>query len=56
MGQYVGLDVSLETTTVHVLDEQGKRVWRGTCVTHPTAIEATIRKHAPCASVWKPVS
>jgi len=45
MGQYVGLDVSLETTTVHVLDEQDKRV--GTCVTHPTAIEATIRKHAP---------
>ena len=52
MGQYVGLDVSLETTKVHVLDEQGKRVWRGTCVTHPTAIEATIRKHAPCASGW----
>ena len=47
MGQYVGLDVSLETTKVHVLDDQGKRVWRGTCVTHPTAIEATIRKHAP---------
>ena len=47
MGQYVGLDVSLEVTTVHVLDDQGKRVWRGTCVTHPTAIEATIRKHAP---------
>ena len=45
MGQYVGLEVSLETTKVHVLDEQGKRV--GTCVTHPTAIEATIRKHAP---------
>jgi len=43
MGQYVG--VSLEVTTVHVLDEQGKRV--GTCVTHPTAIEATIRQHAP---------
>ena len=45
MGQYVGLDISLETTKVHVLDEQGKRV--GTCVTHPTAIEATIRQHAP---------
>jgi hypothetical protein len=29
MGQYVGLDVSLEVTTVHVLDEQGKRCqWR----------------------------
>jgi transposase len=47
MGQYVGLDVSLETTKVHVLDDQGKRVWRVTCVTHPTAIEATIRRHAP---------
>ena len=47
MGQYVGLDVSLEETKVHVLDEQGKRVWRGTCVSHPAAIEATIRKHAP---------
>jgi transposase len=47
MGQYVGLDVSLETTTVHVLDEQGKRV--GTCVSHPAAIAATIRKHAPDA-------
>ena len=47
MGQYVGLDVSLEVTTVHVLDEHGKRV--GTCVSHPTAIEATIRKHAPDA-------
>ena len=47
MGQYVGLDVSLEVTTVHVLDEQGKRVWRGACASHPAAIEATIRKHAP---------
>jgi transposase len=49
MGQYVGLDVSLEETTVHVLDEQGKRVWHGTCVSHPAAIAATIRKHAPDA-------
>ena len=49
MGQYVGLDVSLEVTTVHVLDEQGKRVWHGTCVSHPAAIEATIRRHAPDA-------
>src|SRR3954466_1797111 len=47
MGQYVGLDASLEETKVHVLDEQGKRVWRGTCVSHPAVIEATIRKHAP---------
>jgi hypothetical protein len=25
MGQYVGLDVSLETTTVHVLDDESNR-------------------------------
>jgi transposase len=47
MGQYVGLDVSLNETKVHVLDEQGKRVWRGACASHPAVIEATIRKHAP---------
>src|SRR5687768_7192284 len=49
MGQYVGLDVSLDETKVHVLDEQGKRVWRGACASHPAAIEATLRKHAPDA-------
>jgi transposase len=49
MGQYVGLDVSLDETKVHVLDEQGKRVWRGACASHPAVIEATIRKHAPDA-------
>ena len=45
MGQYVGLDVSLDETKVHVLDEQGKRV--GACASHPAMIEATIRQHAP---------
>jgi transposase len=47
MGQYVGLDVSLDETKVHILDEQGKRIWRGACASHPAVIEATIRKHAP---------
>ena len=47
MGQYVGLDVSLDETKVHVLDDQGKRVWRGACVSHPAAMEAMIRRHAP---------
>ena len=47
MEQYVGLDVSMEETKVHVLDEQGRRVWRGTCLSEPGTIEATIRKHAP---------
>jgi transposase len=47
MGQYVGLDVSLEETKVHVLDEQGQRVWRGRCASDPAAIKAVIHKHAP---------
>jgi hypothetical protein len=29
MNQYVGLDVSLEETKIHILDEAGGRVWRG---------------------------
>jgi transposase len=46
---YVGLDVSLEGTKIHVLDETGARVWRGKCPSHPDPIEAAIRKHAPNA-------
>lgn len=49
MKQYVGLDVSLEETKIHVLDEAGTRVWRGKCASHPDAIEAAIRQHAPHA-------
>ena len=29
MTQYVGLDVSLTETKIHVLDEAGNRIWRG---------------------------
>jgi transposase len=47
MKQYVGLDVSLNETKLHVLDEEGRRVWRGTCQSHPNDIEAALRKHAP---------
>jgi hypothetical protein len=35
MTQYVGLDVSLKETKLHVLDEAGNRVWRGRCATSP---------------------
>ena len=47
--QYVGLDVSLEETKIHVLDEAGGRVWRGKCASHPDELETTICKHAPGA-------
>jgi hypothetical protein len=33
MTHYVGLDVSMKETTLHVLDEAGNRVWRGRCAT-----------------------
>jgi transposase len=47
MKQYVGLDVSMEETKLHVLDEEGRRVWRGKCRSHPDDIEAAVRKRAP---------
>ena len=33
MGVYVGLDVSLKQTSVCVIDEAGRVVWRGSCAT-----------------------
>src|ERR1700732_2610580 len=46
MNQYVGLDVSLEETKIHVLDEAGVRVWRGKCASHPDELETTSCKQA----------
>ena len=48
MGQhYVGLDVSLEMTSVCVLDEAGATVWRGKVGSTPEALAAAIRARAP---------
>jgi transposase len=44
---YVGLDVSLETTSICVVDHNGAIVWRGKCSTEPEPIRETVRKHAP---------
>jgi hypothetical protein len=38
MPHYVGLDVSQKTTSICVVDEQGHRLWRGVCDTHPDPI------------------
>jgi transposase len=46
---YVGLDVSLELTSVCVIDQHGAVVWRGKCDTDPHVIAAVIGKHAPNA-------
>ena len=49
MEHYVGLDVSLEETSVCVLDSAGKIVWRGRCSSDPDAIARIVRDRAPFA-------
>src|SRR5919112_5973925 len=46
VGCFVGLDVSQRSTSVCILDGQGKRVWRGKCATDPAMIEEVIRARA----------
>ena len=48
MGEYIGLDVSLKETAVSIRRD-GKRVWRGKCLSDPATIAALIRKHASAA-------
>ena len=48
--QYVGLDVSLEQTSICVIDDAGAIVWRGKCRSTPESIHAVIAKHAPKAA------
>lgn len=48
MGQhFVGLDVSLEMTSVCVVDEAGTTVWRGKVESIPDALATVIRARAP---------
>lgn len=46
MHQYVGLDVSLKETSIRVIDEAGKIVWRGRRASTPEVIAEAIKKHA----------
>jgi transposase len=47
MASYVGLDVSLRSTSVHVLDAEGNLLWRGKCVTDPEVLADVVRRRAP---------
>ena len=49
ISQYVGLDVSLKETSICVIDEAGKIVWRGRTDTTPEAIASAVKQHAPHA-------
>jgi hypothetical protein len=46
---YVGLDVSLEITSICVIDDKAAVVWRGKCASTPDAITGTVGKYAPAA-------
>ena len=47
--QYVGLDVSLKQTSICVIDDADKIVWRGQVDTTPEAIISAVTQHAPHA-------
>src|SRR5260370_27562924 len=47
---YVGLDVSLEKTSICVVDYQGATIWRGSCPCVAAASACAIRAHAPCVA------
>jgi transposase len=49
MSEYVGLDVSLEETSVCVLDANGAVTWEGKVKSEPAAIAQVIRQRAPQA-------
>src|SRR5436853_976042 len=47
MSEYVGLDVSLEETSVCVLRADGSVVWEGKVESEPAAIEKVLQRRAP---------
>ena len=47
--QYVGLDVSLKETSIAVIDETDRVVWRGSVASTPETIAEVLKKHAPRA-------
>src|SRR5262245_48365651 len=49
MGEYVGLDVSMEETSVCVMNAAGEIVWEGKVGTEPGELLRTLRLRAPAA-------
>jgi len=49
MKQYVGLDVSQKSTNVCIVDEEGRQLWTGKCLSTPEAIATVVRERAPLA-------
>jgi transposase len=53
---YVGLDVSLETTSICVIDDKGIAVWRGKCASTPESLTLRVRCGSPAAVPYLPLS
>ena len=47
MAHYAGLDISDKDTAIHVVDDNGKLVWRGKRASEPEVLAAALRRHAP---------
>jgi transposase len=45
MIRFVGLDVSQKITAICVVDDTGRRLWRGQCPTNPEQISILVRRH-----------
>ena len=45
MTRFVGLDVSQKLTSLCVVDDAGRRLWRGQCPSDPERIERAVRGH-----------
>jgi transposase len=46
MTNYAGLDVSQKLTTICIVDDTGRRLWRGQCTTDPEQIERLVHRHS----------
>jgi transposase len=46
MTHYIGLDVSQKLTAICIVDDTGRRLWRGQCTSDPEQIERVVRRHA----------
>jgi transposase len=51
MTHYVGLDMSQKVTAICVVDETGRRLWRGLCTSDPEQIERAVQRHANKARI-----
>ena len=45
MTHYIGLDVSQKLTSICIVDDASRRLWRGQCASDPEQIERAVRRH-----------